>query len=218
LPQYSFGNPEGFNPYAARWYWRALAADKYGNAAGYTITPKPTVDEIAWDKKLFVGDKKSSAGFPKVRAIAPGTARGRIIGGNLSVVHALMGTPYEIQTDGKLLFLEDVGEAPYRVDRMLSTMKLAGKFDHVAGVILGSYSRRKDEAAWDEDWTMDDVLDDYFANLGVPAIVNFPAGHLPFNTTLPIGAEAELDAAALTVRMLENPVQIPPRANANTNR
>ena len=206
LPEFSFGNPEGINPYAARWFWRALAADKYGNAPGYTITPKPTPDEIAWDRKLFIGDKKEFPGFPKVRAIAPGKARGRIIGGNLSVVHALMGTPFEIQTDGKILFLEDVGEAPYRVDRMLSTLKLAGKIDHVAGVILGSYSRRKDEAEWDEDWTMDDVLDDYFAKLGVPVVVNFPAGHLPFNTTLPIGAEAELDATTGTIRLLENPV------------
>ncbi len=228
-PEYGLGNPEGFNPYAARWFWRALLAAQYSAplsrvardarpTAGYTIVPKPTADEIAWDKKLFVGDKKQFPGFPKVRTIAPGKARGRIIGGNLSVVHALMGTPFEIQTDGKILFLEDVGEAPYRVDRMLSTLKLAGKLDHLAGVILGSYSRREDDAAWDEDWTMNDVLDDYFADLGVPVVVNFPAGHQPFNTTFPIGAEAELDASAGTIRLLENPVQIPPRANANRNR
>ena len=88
--------------------------------------------------------------------------RGRLIGGNLSVLHALMGTPYEIQTDGKILFIEDVGEAPYRVDRMLNTLRLAGKFDHVAGVILGQFTSREDEAKWDDDESMDEVLKDFF--------------------------------------------------------
>jgi len=201
-PEYGLGNPEGFNPYAARRFWRALLAKEYGNGIGYTIVPMPTADEIAWDKKLFTK-------FPQLRTIAAGTARGRLIGGNLSVVHALMGTPYEIQTAGRILLLEDVGEAPYRVDRMLSTLKLAGKFDHVAGIVLGCFTRREDEQPWDDDWSMNDVLGDYFANLGVPVLANFPVGHVPFNTTLPIGAAAELDATHGTIRLLENPVRLP---------
>ncbi len=202
VPEYGLGSPEGFNPYAARWFWRALLAKKYGNGIGYTIVPWPTAEEITW------GDKRS-ADFPQVRTLVPGTARGRLIGGNLSVVHALMGSPYEIQTAGKLLFLEDVGEAPYRIDRMLSTLKLAGKFDHVAGIILGGFTRRKDEKPWDDDWSMNDVLNDYFANLTVPVVTNFPIGHISFNTTLPIGAEAELNATAGTIRLVENPVKLP---------
>jgi muramoyltetrapeptide carboxypeptidase len=200
-PEYSFGNPDGFNPYAARWFWRALAADKYGDQIGYKIVPKPESGDAAWNPKIF-------ADFPQTEALAPGTARGRIIGGNLSVLHALMGSPYEIETDDKVLFLEDVGEAPYRIDRMLSTLKLAGKFDKVRGVILGAFTRRKDEDPWEDDWSMQDVLRDYFAKLGVPVLANFPVGHVPFNTTLPIGAEAELDATAGTVTILENPVRL----------
>ncbi len=201
-PEWGFGNPENLNPYAAKWFWRALAADKYGREAGYTITPQPTPAEIAWDKKLF-------ADLPRIKTLAPGTVRGPIIGGNLSVLHALMGTPYEIKTDGKILFLEDVGEQPYRVDRMLSTLKLAGKFDHLAGVILGCFTRREDEDPWDDDWSMSDVLKDYFAELGVPVVTNFPAGHVPYNTTLPIGVPVELNATTGTIRILENPVQLP---------
>lgn len=200
-PEWGFGSEDGLNPYAARWFWRALAADKYGDQLGYKINPRLTKEDVAWNPKTF-------ADVPKLETLAPGTARGRITGGNLSVLHALMGTPYEIETDGKILFLEDVGEAPYRIDRMLSTLKLAGKFDKVRGVILGAFTRRKDEDPWDDDWSMQDVLRDYFEKLGVPVLANFPIGHVPYNTTLPIGAEAELDATAGTVTILENPVRL----------
>ena len=138
-----------------------------------------------------------------------GKGRGRLIGGNLSVVHAMMGTPYEIQTDGKILFLEDVGEAPYRVDRMLNTLRLAGKFEHVTGVILGQFSARKEEAQWDDDESIDDVLKDFFGKLNVPVVTHFPLGHVRYNATLPEGAMAELDTDAQTLRILENPVRLP---------
>jgi muramoyltetrapeptide carboxypeptidase len=138
-----------------------------------------------------------------------GKARGRLIGGNLSVVHAMMGTPFEIQTNGKILFLEDVGEAPYRVDRMLQTLRLAGKFDHVTGIILGQFTAREEEAGWDDDETIDQVLLDFFGKLNIPIVTHFPIGHVRFNTTLPEGTMAELDADAQTVRLLENPVTLP---------
>ena len=136
-----------------------------------------------------------------------GIARGRLIGGNLSVVNALMGTPYEIQTEGKILFLEDVGEDPYRVDRMLNTLRLAGKFDRAAGIILGEFVRHETDPKWDDDESMDNVLKDYFAKLHVPVLAHFPFGHVRYNATLPEGAMAELDAKAQTVRVLENPVR-----------
>jgi muramoyltetrapeptide carboxypeptidase len=177
-------------------------AKEYGKETGYTILSKPTALQIAKSHNLYID-------IPPAVTLVPGIARGRLIGGNLSVVHALMGTPYEIQTAGKILFLEDVGEDPYRVDRMLSTLKLAGKFDHVAGIILGCFTSREDEEPWSDDWSMNDVLADYFANLGVPVLKQFPVGHVPFNTTLPIGIESELDATAGTIRLLENPVTLP---------
>ncbi len=201
-PEYGLGNPDDLKPWAAKWFWRALLANEYGEQPGYVISAKPTKQQIAADKTLYED-------FPPAVTLVPGTARGRLIGGNLSIVHALMGTPFEIQTDGKILFLEDVGEDPYRIDRMLSTLKLAGKFDQVAGVILGCFTIREKEEPWSDDWSMNNVLADYFADLGVPVLQQFPVGHVPFNTTLPIGIETELDATAGTIRFLETPVRLP---------
>ena len=77
---------------------------------------------------------------------------------------------------------------------MLSTLRLAGKFDHVNGVILGAFTAREDEDQWDDDASIDDVLRDYFADLDVPVLTHFPVGHVRYNATLPVGAMAELDA------------------------
>lgn len=207
LPESGLGVEQNLSPFAAKWYWRAILADKYRDGTkqlppGYTIFTHPGDKPKSDDVTLFDG-------VPRPVTIRGGKAHGRLIGGNLSVLHALMGTPYEIQTDGKLLFLEDVGEAPYRVDRMLSTLRLAGKFDLVAGVILGQFSARTEEPKWADDASMDDVLKDYFAKLNVPVLSHFPIGHVRFNATLPVGAMAELDADAQTLRLLENPVTLP---------
>lgn len=201
-PQYGLGSEDNLQPWAAKWFWRALSASEYSKEIGYRILVKPTAQQIAESGGLY-------ADVPPAVTLAPGTARGRLIGGNLSVLHALMGTPFEVQTAGKILLLEDVGEAPYRVDRMLSTLKLAGKFDHVDGIILGCFTIREKEEPWSDEWSMDDVFTDYFANLGVPVLQQFPIGHVPYNTTLPIGAECELDATAGSIRLLENPVTLP---------
>lgn len=202
LPEWGLGIDKNLSPFAAKWFWRAILAKEYqGSKAGYTIFTRPSVPPSPDDAKLFDD-------VPPPVTMHGGKAHGRLIGGNLSVLHAMMGTPYEIETDGKLLFLEDVGEAPYRVDRMLSTLRLAGKFDHVRGVILGQFSARKEEAKWDDDESIDDVLKDYFGKLGVPVLNRFPVGHVRYNATLPVGAMAELDADAQTLRLLENPVMI----------
>ena len=201
-PEWGLGVDKNLSPFAAKWFWRAILAREYGPNPGYLIRTGASHPPAPGDDKLFED-------VPRTHTIRGGKARGRLTGGNLSVMHALMGTEFEIQTDGKLLFIEDVGEAPYRVDRMLQTMRLAGKFDHVAGVILGQFTARSEEAAWDEDASLDDVLRDFFGNLKVPVVTHFPVGHVRYNATLPVGAMAELDADARTVRILENPVKLP---------
>jgi muramoyltetrapeptide carboxypeptidase len=119
-----------------------------------------------------------------------------------------MGTPYEIETDGKILFMEDVGEAPYRIDRYLSQLKLAGKFENLEGVILGKFTRRSDEPPDDiESFKMMDVLQQYFTNLGVPVLANYPLGHYKYNVTLPIGVLTEIDADNKLIRILESPTR-----------
>ncbi len=201
-PEWGLGVDKNLSPYAAKWFWRALLAKEYGSGTGYLITTHESEPPKPGDDKLYED-------VPHAHTIHEGKARGRLIGGNVSVVDALMGTPYEIQTDGKILFLEDVGEAPYRVDRMLNTLRLAGKFDHVAGIILGQFTAREEEAKWDDDESIDEVLRDFFGKLNVPVVTHFPFGHVRYNTTLPVGAMAELDAEAQTLRILENPVTLP---------
>lgn len=204
-PEYGLGNPDNFQPWPAHWFWRAILArpdSRTPGQPGYTIPAIPTKPQLADQLRLYHK-------VPAAETLTPGTARGRLIGGNLSVLHAMMGTPYEIQTAGKILFLEDVGEDPYRIDRMLSTLKLAGKFDDVNGVILGCFTRRRGEQKWSDDMSMDHVLRDYFAGLGVPVLKDFPVGHVKYNTTLPVGAEVELDATKGTLTILENPVEQP---------
>jgi len=209
LPEWGLGIDKNLSPFAAKWFWRAILAKEYAaqsepgrprpRVAGYTIFTHGSKPPLPHDDTLFED-------VPAPVTMQGGKARGRLIGGNLSVLHAMMGSPFEIQTAGKILFLEDVGEAPYRVDRMLSTLKLAGKLDGLAGVILGRFTSREKEPKWDDEASIDDVLKDYFGQLGVPVVNDFPVGHVRYNATLPVGALAELDADAQTLRLLENPI------------
>jgi muramoyltetrapeptide carboxypeptidase len=206
VPEWGLGTEKNLSPFAAKWFWRALLDDRYRDqdgkrTTGYTIFTKRGQADTFVAPSIF-------ADVPMAETMVEGKARGRLIGGNLSVLHALMGTPYEIETDGKILFLEDVDEAPYRVDRMLSTLRLAGKFDRVAGVVLGHFTKSDDEEDWDDDASMNEVLRDYFTKLGVPVLAQFPVGHVRYNATLPIGAPVELDATRQTLRMIENPVAL----------
>ncbi len=157
------------------------------------------------------GYKKGESGYtiavpadaPPVKLVG-GTARGRLLGGNLSLICATLGTPYALQPRGAILFIEDVHEAPYRVDRMLSQLRLAGILDAVDGVVAGSFSSN-DPADANE---LDRVLKDYLGKLKTPVIMKFPVGHTPLNATLPIGGLVELDADRGLLRLLENPVRL----------
>ncbi len=142
------------------------------------------------------------------RTIAPGTAEGILTGGNLSTIAALMGTPHEIDVRDAILFLEDVNEEPFRIDRMLCQLKLAGKLAKTRGILLGGFTRCVARTP-SESWSLDEVLDDSFAKLGVPVLAGFPAGHLPEQPPLPFGVRVRLDATARTLAILEPAVSIP---------
>jgi muramoyltetrapeptide carboxypeptidase len=125
------------------------------------------------------------------------------VGGNLSLLCALAGTRHFPLLDGVLLFLEEVGEDLYRVDRMLSQLRMLGALDRVAGVIVGQFSDMKRGAGEGGALGFDEVLTTYLAPLGVPVAYGFPFGHVDDQWTLPIGALARLDAAIGELDILE---------------
>ena len=136
----------------------------------------------------------------RIVRLAPGKASGRLVGGNLTLVGALMGTPYQIDTTNAILFLEDVREEVYRVDRMLTQLALGGVFDRVAGVVFG---RCTDCQVRSSGFSLEDVLRDRFASSRAPVISGLSFGHIENKLTLPVGIMATLDADAGTLSLDE---------------
>ena len=129
-----------------------------------------------------------------------GKARGELVGGNLAVLTALAGSPYLPDFSGRILFLEDVSEAPYRIDRMFSTLKLMGALDKVAGVIFGECSDCNPGDGYGS-LTLEQILNDYIKPLGVPAYRGAMIGHVREQFIVPVGGSVEMDADAGSFRM-----------------
>ena len=134
--------------------------------------------------------------------IHPGKARGRLVGGNLTVLAAIVGSPYVPDFDGAILFLEDVREEVYRVDRMMTQLKLAGLLDKLAGFAFGRCTNCEPGTSYGS-LTLEEVLDDHIEPLGIPAYRGAMIGHIKQQFTLPVGIEAEIDADAGSLRLLE---------------
>lgn len=147
-------------------------------------------------------------------ALVSGTAEGPLVGGNLALLAATCGTPYQADTDGSILFIEDVDEPLYRVDRMITQLRLAGLLDGVAGIALGEFTSMPDpvlraqaggQGAGNQG-CLEDVLHDLLSPLGVPVVLGLPFGHGRENWTLPLGIRARMDADRGTVELLETAV------------
>jgi muramoyltetrapeptide carboxypeptidase len=134
------------------------------------------------------------------RVLLGGRAAGRLVGGNLALLAALAGTPYAPDYSGAILVLEDVGEAVYRIDRMLQQLRLCGSLDRVAGIAFGHFTEGTDpiDSALRP---LDDVLREAADVAGVPALAGIPLGHVNDQWTIPLGAHAELDADARTLHV-----------------
>jgi muramoyltetrapeptide carboxypeptidase len=143
----------------------------------------------------------------RIRTITPGTTRGRLLGGNLSVLSGIAGSPYLPAWDNAVLFLEDVGEEIYRVDRMLTTLKLAGILGRIKGFVFGTCSECGPGDGGFGALTFEELWADHIAPLKVPACSGAMIGHGMPQWTLPVGAEVEIDAAAGSIRMLEPAVR-----------
>jgi muramoyltetrapeptide carboxypeptidase len=139
---------------------------------------------------------------PRVVSLTPGTAEGPLLGGNLSVLMALAGTRHFPDLNGAILFLEDVGEDLYRVDRMLSQLRMLGLLDQLAGVAIGQFTDMK-RATTEGALAFDEVLLTYFGPSGIPVAMGFPFGHVDEQWSLPLGVRARLDAGQGTLELLE---------------
>ncbi len=150
-----------------------------------------------FERFVFEGvTKRELQNIPReesVKTLVGGEAKGVLVGGNLSLVADLIGTPYEVDTKGKILFLEDVEEAPYAIDRKLMQLKLAGKFDDCAGVILGGYTDcNADEGK--PSLTLDEIFKDVLGDINKPVVYGFNCGHCMPTTSIPLGVEISLNA------------------------
>lgn len=134
-------------------------------------------------------------------AINGGAAQGELVGGNLSLLTKTIGTKFEIDTRGKLLLIEDIGEEPYRVDGLLNHMRMAGKFNGVAGVVIGDFAKAEPKNN-NASLSLDEVFDHYFGRLGVPVVKGFKIGHCEPHFAVPLGVEARLDADHRTLTIL----------------
>jgi muramoyltetrapeptide carboxypeptidase len=150
---------------------------------------------------------------PKIRPTHPtrtlraGKATGPLIGGNLSLISSTLGTPWEIQTDGKILFIEDVDEQPYSMDRMLTHLRLAGKFKNIRGLVLGECADctpRDYKPSYESTFSLGEVLDNVLGDLPVPMVSGLTIGHTSDQLTLPLGIRATLDAADASLTLEES--------------
>lgn len=187
-----FHGPVGassFTDYTTRHVTSLLMSPKKGYEIDYAQ------DNLKEDDKLF-----------KPYVITKGIAKGRIVGGNLTLVSSLMGTPYELEMENKLVFLEDIGEKPYRIDRMITQLLLGGGLKRAAGVALGVFSDCEAKPN-DVSLSLKETMMDRFKDLGIPVVYGLSFGHIANNFTFPIGLEATLNTENFSVILNECAVQ-----------
>ena len=139
------------------------------------------------------------------KTVNPGQAEGQLVGGNLTLIACSLGTPWEIDTKDRILFIEEVGERTYSVDRMLTHLRLAGKFDDCAGVVFGDFADCNIEYP-EFGLTLEEIIRDVVAPCGKPVFTGLRCGHCTPNLTLPLGVKCRMDADACTLTVLESAV------------
>lgn len=140
-------------------------------------------------------------GISTLIPISRGVAQGELVGGNLGLLRAGIGTKFEIDTKDKILLIEDIEKQPYEVDEMLNQLRMARKFEELAGVVIGDF-KDSDPKDPDESLSLDQVFDHYFKDLGVPVVKGFKIGHCEPHFSVPLGAMAKLDASEMTLTIL----------------
>lgn len=142
----------------------------------------------------------------RIQTITPGKVQGKLVGGNLTVLSAIIGSQYLPDWNGHILFLEDVGEGVYRIDRMMTQLKLAGVLDNISGFVFGKCSDCEPDSGY-SSFTLEEVLAHHIKPLGIPAYQGAMIGHISDKFTIPLGVSAELDANEGTIALLEAAVK-----------
>jgi muramoyltetrapeptide carboxypeptidase len=186
----------------------------HGPVASSTFDPytldsfRRTVMSATAAGEFHESDEFKGSTFADARAstIIPGKAQGRLVGGNLSLVTALMGTPYEIETAGNILFLEEISEEPYHIDRMMMQLALGGKLQNCAGVALGRYNKCEGPMRNGEfrlSLSIEQIVRGILEPLKIPTVYGLSIGHIKSKLTVPVGALATLDADVKTITIDE---------------
>ena len=190
----------------------SIAFNQYcGFVTYHTMMPSteynnPDVDgySMEWLRRALFGELKGPVQNPPdhpMRTLSGGRTEGRLTGGNLSLVAASLGGPWEIDTRGKILFLEDVTEKPYRIDSYLTALRNAGKLDECAGVVLGYWTDCKAEEP-EKSLTLEQVFRDIIVPAGKPCVMDLCCGHQRPTCSLPLGGMARLDADQCELTLL----------------
>ncbi|MBW2709541.1 MAG: LD-carboxypeptidase [Deltaproteobacteria bacterium] len=169
---------------------------------GPMVKGLPSLPETAWQTLVQMISSEQPASFRSMAGypLQGGKATGPIMGGNLSLICRLPGTPFMPSLAGCILFIEDRGEALYRLDRMLTHLTLAGSLEGIKGLIAGQFIDCGEPTA------IDRLIKERFSPMNIPIAAGFPLGHGPENTTLPLGVLAELDTDVMTLSLLESTV------------
>jgi muramoyltetrapeptide carboxypeptidase len=163
------------------------ATEFYKGIDGYTMN--------YFKKNIFSNEPLGILKNPsdqEIKTLVSGKAKGKLVGGNLSIIASMMGTPYEIDTRGKILFLEDVEEAPYRIDRMLLQLKQCGKFKDAEGIILGAWTNCEPKEGANSLSLME-VFEELIIPENKPTIYNLACGHCMPTISIPLGSKVKID-------------------------
>lgn len=175
-------------------------------------------EEESWDHVISLVSGKRRGGplitqpfdLSQVIPLSGGQSHGRLMGGNLSMICSLLGTPWFPDFKRSILFLEDVGEAPYRIDRYLTQLTNAGILELVAGIVLGDFrysASQRDNDRRQGLQTLEDVFQERLGNLGIPVLMNLPFGHIKPKITIPFGTLVVLDCDQRNLLLQESSVQ-----------
>ncbi|UWX55933.1 LD-carboxypeptidase [Maribacter litopenaei] len=177
--------------------------DSYSQKALNSIVRKPKENRVIRNAKL-TEEQLSNPEYERY-TINPGEATGELCGGSLTLINALIGTPHEIDFTDKIFCIEDVEEAPYRIDRMLTQLIDGKTFKKASGILFG-VCKGCNSSTNPNSFTLKQVVMDRIKPLGIPAAYGFSFGHVDQNFTLPIGAKAHFDADKLLLKLIEKPV------------